>query len=230
MDEIHWNRAFQYCVRSARSICRCHKSYLVPHSSDPVTSWHVSSISSLHISLVGFWGGSVVKNLPAKAEGARDVGLIPGSGRSPVGGNGNPLEYSCLENPMDRGAWQATVHRVTESDMTERTHTHIALVVETMIEATHMALNPFAESHWHLGPTNLEPLTLTHCMSLNYLCPCCLLTLKISATLCIWGCPWLASFSCGHEWGKPLPWVPLHSWSLFSNVFQNLSVFSCCWC
>ena len=89
----------------------------------------------------------MVKNLPAKAEGARDVGLIPGSGRSPVGGNGNPLEYSCLENPMDRGAWQATVHRVTESDMTERTHTHIALVVETMIEATHMALNPFAESH-----------------------------------------------------------------------------------
>ena len=89
----------------------------------------------------------MVKNLPAKAEGARDMGLIPGSERSPGGGNGNPLKYSCLENPMDRGAWQATVHRVTESDMTERIHTHIVPVVETIIEATHMASNPFADSH-----------------------------------------------------------------------------------
>ena len=47
----------------------------------------------------------MVKNLPAKAEGARDVGLIPGSGRSPVGGNGNPLQYSSLENPLEREAW-----------------------------------------------------------------------------------------------------------------------------
>ena len=46
---------------------------------------------------------------------AGDVGLIPGSGRSPEGGNGNPLQYSCLENPMDRGAWQATVHAVAKS-------------------------------------------------------------------------------------------------------------------
>ena len=89
----------------------------------------------------------MVKNLPANAEGTRDMGLIPGSGRSPGGGNGNPLEYSCLENPMDRGTWQATVHKVTESDMTERIHTHIAPVVETMIEAIHMASNPFADSH-----------------------------------------------------------------------------------
>ena len=46
--------------------------------------------------------------------------LIPGSGGSPGGGNGNPLQYSCLGNPMDRGDWRATVHGVTESDMTER--------------------------------------------------------------------------------------------------------------
>ena len=51
----------------------------------------------------------VVKNLPANAGDIRDVGLIPGSGRSPGGGHGNPLQYSCLENPMDRGAGQATV-------------------------------------------------------------------------------------------------------------------------
>ena len=57
----------------------------------------------------------MVKNLPANAEDVRDEGSIPGSGRSPGEGNGNPHEYSCLENPMDSGAWRATVHRVTWS-------------------------------------------------------------------------------------------------------------------
>ena len=56
-----------------------------------------------------------VKNLPVKAEDARDSGLIPGSGRSPGTGNGNPLQYSCLENFMDRGAWQTIVHGVAKS-------------------------------------------------------------------------------------------------------------------
>ena len=65
----------------------------------------------------GFPGGSAVKNPPANAG---DVGLIPGWGRSPGGRNSSPLQYSCLENPMDRRAWRATVHRVSESDATER--------------------------------------------------------------------------------------------------------------
>ena len=60
----------------------------------------------------GFPGGSVIKNPPANAG---DSGSIPRSGRSPGGGNGNPLQYSCLGSPMDRGAWWATVHGVTKS-------------------------------------------------------------------------------------------------------------------
>ena len=60
----------------------------------------------------------MVKNLPANAGDIRDVGSIPGWRRSPGGGHGNPLQYPCLENPMDRGAWGATVHGVTESDRT----------------------------------------------------------------------------------------------------------------
>ena len=58
-------------------------------------------------------------NLPADAGATGDMGLIPGLGRSPRGGNGNPLQYSCLEKPLDRGAWWATVHGVTKSDMTD---------------------------------------------------------------------------------------------------------------
>ena len=63
----------------------------------------------------------MVKNPPAKAGDRREVGLIPGSGRSLGGGHGNLLQYSCPKNHMDRGAWQAKVHGVTKSDMTEVT-------------------------------------------------------------------------------------------------------------
>ena len=56
----------------------------------------------------------MVKNPPASAGDIKDKGLIPGSGRCPGGGRGNPLQYSCLENPMDRGAWGATDHRVAQ--------------------------------------------------------------------------------------------------------------------
>ena len=56
----------------------------------------------------------VVKNLPANARDVRDTGSIPGSGRFSGGGNGNPLQYSCLEDPLDRGAWRTTVHGVAK--------------------------------------------------------------------------------------------------------------------
>ena len=60
---------------------------------------------------------SVVKNPPANAGASRDAGSIPGWGLSPGGGNGNPLQYACQDNPMDRGAWWATVHGVAKTQM-----------------------------------------------------------------------------------------------------------------
>ena len=64
---------------------------------------------------MGFTGGAVVKNLSSNARDARDTALIHELGRSPGEGSDNRLQYSCLENPMDRGAWWATVHGVTKS-------------------------------------------------------------------------------------------------------------------
>ena len=66
--------------------------------------------ATVSTNFLGFPGGSVVKNPPANAEDAKEVGLISESGRSPGEGNVSPLQYSCLQNPMGRGAWRATVH------------------------------------------------------------------------------------------------------------------------
>ena len=74
--------------------------------------WHLVSTKP------GPWTSEVllvVKDLPANAGDIRDVGLIPGLGRSPGAENGTPLHYSCLENPMDRGAWRPTIHEVAKS-------------------------------------------------------------------------------------------------------------------
>ena len=90
--------------------------------------WHIASVvveHGLHC-LLAFWhlrsfqAHSAVETT-CNAGDQGDVGSIPGSKRSPAGGHGNPLQYSCLENPMDREAWQATVHRVIELDTAEVT-------------------------------------------------------------------------------------------------------------
>ena len=70
----------------------------------------------------------MVKNLPANAGDTRDTASIPGLGRSPGVGNGNLLQYSCLENPTDKGAWQATVHGVTKSRTQLSTHKTGAII------------------------------------------------------------------------------------------------------
>ena len=81
-----------------------------------------------------FPGSSVVKNLPASAGATEDIGSVPGSGRSPGEGDGNPVQYSCQDNPMDRGAWLATVHwvwRVRHDWARACTHTHTHTFLHT---------------------------------------------------------------------------------------------------
>ena len=76
-----------------------------------------------------------------------DTGLIPGSRRSPGGGHGNPLQYSCLENPVDRGPWLATVHGVTESDKTETTeHTHNRILLSHKMKCIWVSSDEVDES------------------------------------------------------------------------------------
>ena len=90
----------------------------------------------------GFPSGAVIKNLPANAGDTGDAGSIPGSGRSPGVGNGNPLHYSCLEKHKDRGAWWATVHGVTKSQMQLSvhacTHTHTHTHTQQVIRDFHL--------------------------------------------------------------------------------------------
>ena len=103
------------------------------------TSWVFTPVSLLPDKYIhthmGFPGGTVAKNLPANAGDTIDSGLIPGSGRSPRVGNGNPLQFSCLENSLDRGAWLATVHGVTKSQtrLSDWIHTHTQIHIHMYI-------------------------------------------------------------------------------------------------
>ena len=91
---------------------------MVTHPRDPQAACFLLQVVEIWRPWVFSWASQVaqvVKNLPASTGDAGDAGLIPGSGRSPGGGNDNLLQYSCLENPMDRSAWWATVHGVAKS-------------------------------------------------------------------------------------------------------------------
>ena len=100
----------------------------------PLDKWpnRLYFLSSLYINTVGFPGVSVIKNLPSTAE---DLASMPESGRSPRQGNGHPLQYSCLGNPMDKGAWYATILGVTkESDITATKQQQQILIRELLSE------------------------------------------------------------------------------------------------
>ena len=115
------------------------KGWSYPQDRWPVLSGRTVIFCHPVPSLMGFPGGSMVKNLPTNAGNAGDTSLIPGSRRSPGEGNGNPLQYSCLGNPMDRGAWRAIVHGVPKSQndwVTE--HTGMCLLYHL-----------FSPANWH---------------------------------------------------------------------------------
>ena len=98
-------------IQSTVPLLRSTLVYIINHPATVITEEFMPYIPTERASQVA----QVPKNPPANAGDLRDMGLIPGSGRSPGGEKGNPLQYSCLENSMDRGAWWATVDRVTKS-------------------------------------------------------------------------------------------------------------------
>ena len=153
----------------------------------------------------------VVKNPPASAGDIRDAGLIPGSGTSPGGGHGNPPQYSCLENPMDRGAWWATVHGVTKNGIRRKRlsmHTCVGIMHPEMpgmllspSEAAYRQLLIDTGHKGHLGCLNLRWLyDIIHAPALPPLEPAMVrlllnlpLSLKFfsikSSYLLLWGFP-----------------------------------------
>ena len=107
-----------------------------------------------HTHIYDFFESSVIKNLPANAGDLRDVGLLPGLERSPGGGHGNPLQYSCLGNLMDRGAWPPTVHMVTKSQtQLKRLRTHTQVKIHPDFHTSKPGLCQHAENL--SGPLNL---------------------------------------------------------------------------
>ena len=122
---------------------------------------------------MGFPGGPVVKNLPAKAG---DVDLIPGCERSPGEGNWSPLRYSCLRNPMDRGAWQATVHGSQKSWPQLSDYTNYSWDVVFLISLlSFLEISKFLHSGWARIPTLCDIKNIFPCLSLwkpNGVLPC----------------------------------------------------------
>ena len=135
--------------------------------------WHrkknIRELPKVFICCLGFPGGSEGK---ASAYSAGDLGSIPGSGRSPGEGNGNPVQYSCLENPMDRGAWWATVHGIAKSqtrlsDFTSLTNIWLFVTPRTLRVLQWVTISFSREFSW--------PKDWTHifCIGRQILLPLC---------------------------------------------------------
>ena len=110
----------------------------------------------------------MIKNPPANVGDIRDVSSLPGSERFPGGGNGNLLQYSCLENPMDRGAWRAAVHGVTQSwtRLSDYTHTHMLLVSGDHLSGSYCT--ELTSAYVHYFPTAAVMLTTIHIYYLKF--------------------------------------------------------------
>ena len=118
-------------ARIQESVARiCLRAYYMPSIILGISiyriSFHFLSRMSLCLLFVD------IKNPPANAGNTRDMVLIPGLGRSSGEGNGNPLQYSCLKNSMDRGAWRATVHKVSQSRTRQSAHTRVCVHIHTL--------------------------------------------------------------------------------------------------
>ena len=100
----------------------------------------------------------MIKNVPASVEDTGEAGSILGSGRSPGEGNGYPLQYSCLGNSMDKGAWQAIIHGVTESDTTEQ----LTLLLLSISVASSNSFSPELCFHPHISSDSDSPASLFH--------------------------------------------------------------------
>ena len=133
---VKWDPGFNSDLLSPKS--KLSSLLLVGVSTDIILEANLATFDKIKSILYILFVVLVVKNLPANAGDVRDAGLIPGLGKSPGGGHGNSVQYSCLENPMDRGAWWAMVHRVSKSwtwlkrlstqhDKIKYTHTFLTL-------------------------------------------------------------------------------------------------------
>ena len=182
----------------------------------------------------------VVKNPPANAGDIRDMGSTPGSGRSPGWGNGNLVQYSCLENPMDRAAWYATVHRVTESwtqlkqfSMHECIHFSQHCLLKRLLSPHHVFLALLSKINWlyiYGHTSGLYSVLLVHMTVIMLVPRCCVYCSFIiyfkSGSMMSPGCSfsgliWLFLGFCGFMWmstaniilnGQNLKYFYLKSW------------------
>ena len=157
----------------------------------------------------GFPSGSVVKNLSTNAG---DMGLIPGLGRYPGGGNGNPLQYSCLENFMDRGTWRATVHRVAKNWMLLSTWMEKEMATHSSILAWRI---PWTEGPGGLQSTGLQ--RVGHDWATSLFKEYCVGKVKV-AQLCLILCNPMDYYS---PWNSPDQNTEVGSLSVLQGIFPS---------